>query len=143
MDQDDWSCNIVLVSYAFCSLGRKSRTHENEASILSNSLIPFIFVPKGLVPLGKPNAEEKTLDVEPFDERTLEPDPPQEESGRLGTKDRDCNVVDVGFRNMAGVPLSIYYAGNLKEIPTAGFSCHEKYRFHMGLNPAPQGEFGK
>jgi len=94
----------------------------------------------GMVPLGKPSASDakKTFDVEPFSPRSLEANPPLEETGRVGTKSRPCNVIDIGFRNMAGVPLAVYYAGNLKEIPGAGFSCHEMYHFHMGLNPAPQ-----
>jgi len=94
----------------------------------------------GMVPLGKPSSvpDEKRIDPEPFSPRSLEAKPPPEETGRIGTKARPCNIIDVGFRNQAGFPLSVYYAGNLVQVPNAGFSCSEEYHFHMGLNPAPQ-----
>ena len=94
-----------------------------------------------MVPLGKPSSvpDEKRIDPEPFSPRSLEAKPPPEETGRIGTKARPCNIIDVGFRNQAGFPLSVYYAGNLVQVPNAGFSCSEEYHFHMGLNPAPQG----
>ena len=96
-----------------------------------------------MIPLGGKHAkpEGKSIDPEPLSPRALEQKPPPEETGRVGTRNRPCNIIDVGFRNMAGFPLSVYYAGNLVDVPDVGFSCAEKYHFHMGMNLAPQGTY--
>ena len=60
------------------------------------------------------------------------------ESGRLGTSDRPCNTIDIGFRNQVGCPLSVYYASTLTEVPDKGFSCDENYKFHMGTQSSSQ-----
>lgn len=39
---------------------------------------------------------------------------------------RPCNTVDIGFRNMAGCPVSGYY------VQTNGDSCTEQFKFHLG-----------
>ena len=95
----------------------------------------------GMIPLGRHWAKPAPtrIDPEPQNSRALEENPPQTEAGRIPTRGRPCNIVDVGFRNEAGFPLSVYYAGTLKEIPESGFTCHEEYHFHMGLKAAPQG----
>jgi hypothetical protein len=51
---------------------------------------------------------------------------------------RPCNTIDVGFRNQVGCPIHVYWANRLSEVPDEGFSCGEKFRFHLGTKPAPQ-----
>jgi hypothetical protein len=100
----------------------------------------------GMIPIGKPSDTNKycdlsekppPLDVEPY---TPGLELKQIEFGRLDTKDRPCNTIDVGFRNQVGCPLSVYYANTLHmtEVPDEGFSCDEKYIFHMGTQPSSQ-----
>jgi hypothetical protein len=95
---------------------------------------------QGMIPLGKgaSGSDEKQIDSEPF---SPDSKPQEQEVGRLGPQSRPCNVIDMGFRNEAGFPLSVYYANNLLEVPDVGFNCAEKYHFHMGLKAAPQGAF--
>lgn len=90
----------------------------------------------GMIPLGsKHKNPDGKIDPEPY-ERRLEPQ--KQEAGRLPTHDRPCNVIDVGFRNEAGFPLSVYWASHLDEVPLHGFSCAERYQFHMGVKAATQ-----
>ena len=37
-----------------------------------------------------------------------------------------------------GCPLHVYWANNLKDVPAEGFSCGEKFKFHLGTKPATQ-----
>ena len=97
---------------------------------------------QGMIPLGKAarNSNTKQIDPEPFSPGSVNaPKPQEQEVGRQGTRDRPCNIIDMGFRNEAGVPLSVYYANNMMEVPDVGFNCAEEYHFHMGLKAAPQG----
>jgi hypothetical protein len=58
---------------------------------------------------------------------------------------RPCNIQDIGFRNLVGCPLNVYYSGrhNMTGIPRkdgeeCSFtpkSCHEQFKFHLGKNP--------
>lgn len=59
---------------------------------------------------------------------------------------RPCNTQDIGFRNLVGCPLNVYYSGmyNMTGLPHAtpdancSFtpkSCHEQFKFHLGKNP--------
>jgi hypothetical protein len=96
-----------------------------------------------MIPLGKKNAnaDDTNPDPEPFSPEsvgTVDQKPLLQEVGRGETGDRHCNVIDIGFRNEAGFPLSVYFAANLDDVPEAGFSCAESYKFHMGLKAAPQ-----
>ena len=90
-------------------------------------------------------AESRTgtdlIDPEPVDRELLEEldKPPPQESGRGPTSERHCNIVDIGFRNDAGFPLSVYWADQLVDVPLTGFSCAERYSFHMGIKAATQG----
>lgn len=101
----------------------------------------------GMVPLGRtvPKENENRIDPEPFDPKTVgteeEPKPQAQEAGRgppKKTEDRPCNVIDIGFRNEAGFPLSVYWANHLEDVPLHGFNCAEKYKFHMGMKSATQ-----
>jgi len=97
-----------------------------------------------MIPLGNaaPESNAKQIDPEPFSPASVDtPKPQEQEVGRLGSQDRPCNIIDMGFRNEAGVPLSVYYASNIMEVPDVGFNCAENYHFHMGLKAAPQGAF--
>lgn len=100
----------------------------------------------GMIPIGEPSdnnycdstttgTAKKPLDVEPY---TPGLELKQIESGRLDTRDRPCNTIDIGFRNQVGCPLSVYYASTLTEVPDKGFSCDEKYKFHMGTQDSSQ-----
>jgi len=94
----------------------------------------------GLIPIGNPNqvhCDANLPDVEPVNPKTAERKP---EFGRTPTPEvsRPCNTVDISFRNQAGCPLHVYWANRLDEIPTEGFSCGEKFKFHLGTKPAPQ-----
>jgi len=92
-----------------------------------------------MIPLGgkASTAPTKTIDPEPFDRKLLEESQLQE-VGRGPTKKRHCNVIDIGFRNEAGFPLSVYWARQLEDVPTTGFTCAERYKFHMGNKAATQ-----
>jgi len=97
----------------------------------------------GMIPLGgkMPSEDKGHTDSEPFSSAAVgtEAKPPQvQEVGRLGTQNRPCNIIDVGFRNEAGFPMSVYWANNLVDVPDKGFSCAENYQFHMGVKDAPQ-----
>jgi hypothetical protein len=58
---------------------------------------------------------------------------------------RPCNIQDIGFRNLVGCPLNVYYSGRYnmtgnprKEGEECSFtpkSCHEQFKFHLGKNP--------
>jgi len=99
-------------------------------------------LPDGLAGLNLAGKKgTKLIDAEPVDRELLEQPKPkqrQQEVGREDAKKRNCNTVDVGFRNEAGFPLSVYWASNLEEIPVHGFSCAESYKFHMGVKAATQ-----
>lgn len=93
----------------------------------------------GLIPIGNPNKLACDLskpDVEPVDPETAVR--VQSYARNPTPERRPCNVVDVGFRNQAGCPLHIYWASGMSEAPENGFSCGEKFRFHLGTKPAPQ-----
>jgi len=76
-------------------------------------------------------------DLEPFSPDTVAAGQP--EYGRPEpSSERPCNIIDVGFRNEAGCPLSVYWASGLSDVPESGFACAETYQFHMGTHPAPQ-----
>ena len=94
----------------------------------------------GLIPIGNPNQYEcdaNLPDVEPVNPSTAERKP---EFGRTPhpKASRPCNTVDISFRNQVGCPLHVYWANRLDEVPTEGFSCGEKFKFHLGTKPAPQ-----
>ena len=100
----------------------------------------------GMIPLGRKASPDKKahIDPEPFPPPKLDPVHPRKvepeiEAGRLSPLlDRKCNIIDIGFRNEAGFPLSVFWAGTTVDVPDNGFTCGEKYKFHMGLNAAPQ-----
>ena len=95
-----------------------------------------------MIPIGNPrdfSCSANLIDAEPFSPETVAQPPQQQEVGRGGTRTRPCNTIDVGFRNQVGCPLSVYWANNLVDVPEQGFSCDEKYKFHMGTKAAPQG----
>ncbi|CAB9505734.1 expressed unknown protein [Seminavis robusta] len=58
---------------------------------------------------------------------------------------RPCNTQDIGFRNLVGCPLNVYYSStfNMTGQPRAAGeacsftpkSCHEQFKFHLGTNP--------
>ena len=103
--------------------------------------------------IGVTNKYGHELDCNPMD---ADPEPVVEVNG-AATRDpnyareeprpmRPCNVLDVGFRNeVPGCPLNVYYTGNyaLKGIakPRGNAteniytpkSCHEIFKFHLGL----------
>jgi hypothetical protein len=93
----------------------------------------------GLIPIGNPNQYhcDATLpDVEPVNPETAAR---KQEFSRTPTHPiRPCNTIDLGFRNQVGCPLHVYWANRLHEIPEQGFSCGEKFRFHLGNKPASQ-----
>lgn len=93
----------------------------------------------GLIPIGNPHQYEcdATLpDVEPVNPKTAER---KDEFGRTPTpQSRPCNTVDISFRNQVGCPLHVYWANRLDDVPQEGFSCGEKFKFHLGTKPAPQ-----
>jgi len=99
----------------------------------------------GMIPLGRKNgapADENSIDPEPFSPDRVgtvdHPNPVVQEAGRKGTQLRPCNTVDIGFRNYAAFPLSVFWASHLDLVPEVGFTCAEKYKFHMGTMDAPQ-----
>jgi hypothetical protein len=96
----------------------------------------------GLIPIGNPrdyDCDASSLDVEPFD-----PDTGAQVVAFQRQKThpvRPCNTIDVGFRNQVGCPVHMYWANQLSDVPGQGFSCGEKFRFHLGIKPAPQDFF--
>lgn len=93
----------------------------------------------GLVPIGNPHdypCDASLPDVEPYNPDTGAR--PVEFQRRKTHPVRPCNTIDVGFRNQVGCPLHVYWANQLSDVPDAGFSCGEKFRFHLGTKPAPQ-----
>lgn len=95
----------------------------------------------GMIPLGNPHdfsCGADNIDVEPYSGETEDDSKPQKEPGRGEDLRRSCNTIDIGFRNELECPLSVYWAKNLVDVPDQGFSCDEKYKFHMGTNYAPQ-----
>ncbi|KAL3940675.1 MAG: hypothetical protein SGBAC_004840 [Bacillariaceae sp.] len=94
----------------------------------------------GLIPICNPNSYEcdaNLPDVEPANPETAER---KAEFGRTPTPKaaRPCNTVDISFRNQVGCPLHVYWANRMSEIPSEGFSCGEKFKFHLGTKAAPQ-----
>jgi hypothetical protein len=93
----------------------------------------------GLIPIGNPHqydCDANLPDVEPVNPKTAER---ELECGRTPTPEaRPCNTVDISFRNQVGCPLHVYWANRLDEVPQEGFSCGEKFKFHLGTKPAPQ-----
>eukprot|EP00980_Cylindrotheca_fusiformis_P028287 scaffold22589_cov138-Cylindrotheca_fusiformis.AAC.50 len=93
----------------------------------------------GLIPIGNPNqydCDASLPDVEPVNPTTAER---KIEFGRTPTPEsRPCNTVDISFRNQVGCPLHVYWANRLDDVPQDGFSCGEKFKFHLGTKPAPQ-----
>ena len=93
----------------------------------------------GLVPIGNPNqydCDASLPDVEPVNPETAER---KAEWARTPThKVRRCNTIDVGFRNQVGCPLSVYWANRLTDVPEEGFTCGERFKFHLGTKPATQ-----
>ena len=95
----------------------------------------------GLVPIGNPNSvacDPSIPDVEPVNPLTAQR---KAEFARTPTpKVRRCNTMDVGFRNQAGCPLHVYWAGSVtpEDVPASGFTCGEKFKFHLGTKPATQ-----
>jgi len=88
-------------------------------------------------------------DPEPFVE-TVAGEPlvsPETERKIPKFQPRNCNALDVGFRNEVGCPLNVYYTGmyqqNSNPIPedaeqaVTPSSCHEKFKFHLGNDPLP------
>jgi len=96
----------------------------------------------GIIPIGNPNQVGCDLsqpDVEPVDPETAVT---VSDFARKPTPDkRPCNTIDVGFRNQAGCPLHVYWAAGMDDVPDNGFSCGEKFRFHLGTKPATQDFF--
>lgn len=93
----------------------------------------------GLIPIGNPSKLSCDLskpDVEPVDPETAVV--VQDFARKPTPATRPCNVVDVSFRNQAGCPLHVYWASGMSDVPDSGFSCGEKFRFHLGTKPAPQ-----
>ncbi|KAL3914709.1 MAG: hypothetical protein SGILL_005992, partial [Bacillariaceae sp.] len=95
-----------------------------------------------LVPIGNPYdypCDASLPDIEPFDPDTGATSAPFQRS--VAPEVRPCNTIDVGFRNQVGCPIHVYWANQLEDIPEEGFSCGEKFRFHLGTKPAPQDFF--
>jgi hypothetical protein len=93
----------------------------------------------GLIPIGNPSnlgCDLSKPDVEPVDPETAVRI--QDYSRKPTPAKRPCNVVDVGFRNQAGCPLHVYWASGMGDVPSSGFNCGEKFRFHLGTKPATQ-----
>jgi hypothetical protein len=103
----------------------------------------------GLIPLGNPNdvCDATLPDVEPIrpHANTAERAPGFRRTSTHSN--RKCNTLDIGFRNQVGCPLHVYWANNLgggvdgsdvPQIPTQGFTCSEKFKFHLGTKPATQ-----
>jgi hypothetical protein len=96
----------------------------------------------GLVPIGNPHdypCDASLPDVEPFDPVTGVTAAPFQRTKTPPV--RPCNTIDVGFRNQVGCPIHVYWANQLSDIPEQGFSCGEKFKFHLGTKPAPQDFF--
>ena len=95
----------------------------------------------GLIPIGNPNTvqcDTSIPDVEPVNPQTAQRQP---EFARTPLPPvRRCNTMDIGFRNQAGCPLHVYWAGNVapEDVPASGFTCGEKFKFHLGTKPATQ-----
>jgi hypothetical protein len=93
----------------------------------------------GLVPIGNPQqymCDASLMDVEPVNPDTAER---KIEYKRTRTHEhRRCNTIDIGFRNQVGCPLHVYWANQLADVPTEGFNCGEKFKFHLGTKPATQ-----
>ena len=94
-------------------------------------------------------------DIEPVvvkPEGVMERDP--DYARLLAPELRLCNVLDVGFRNKVGCPVNGYYTGHYllkglarprgnvtewkQELARTPKSCHERFEFHLGLNPHPK-----
>jgi hypothetical protein len=96
----------------------------------------------GLVPIGNPHdypCDASLPDVEPFDPVTGVTAAPFQRTKTPPV--RPCNTIDIGFRNQVGCPIHVYWANQLSDIPEQGFSCGEKFKFHLGTKPAPQDFF--
>jgi hypothetical protein len=92
-----------------------------------------------LVSVGNPHDYPRDVslpDVPPFDPETGAIEQPFQRPSTHA--ERPCNTIDVGFRNQLGCPLHVYWANHLSDVPDEGFSCGEKFRFHLGNKPAPQ-----
>ena len=86
----------------------------------------------GLIPVGA-NAARRLVcpdsDTEPIvtlDDGTEDTDPEFQRTPEREYK--DCNTIEIGFRNVAGCPLHGYYLR-----PN---SCDESFKFHLGVEPA-------
>jgi hypothetical protein len=93
----------------------------------------------GLVAIGNPNqlsCDARQPDVEPVDPETAVRE--QVFSRTPTHRKRPCNTIDIGFRNQVGCPLHVYWANRLGDVPSEGFTCDEKYKFHLGTKPATQ-----
>jgi hypothetical protein len=93
----------------------------------------------GLIPLGNPNqlaCDANSPDVEPVHPETAVIQ--QDFARKAFPPRRPCNTIDLGFRNQVGCPLHVYWANSLDDVPTEGFTCGERFRFHMGTKPATQ-----
>jgi hypothetical protein len=95
---------------------------------------------EGLISIGNldqlPCAGGNKPDVEPVNPETGER--AEQYSRTLSQGNRRYNPIDVGFRNQAGCPLDVYWANQLIDVPTDGFSCGEKFKFHLGTKAATQ-----
>jgi hypothetical protein len=86
----------------------------------------------GLVPVGGggrrslvcPDADDEPVVLAPDGSKQTDPSFQRTQ----GPADRDCNTVEVGFRNAAGCPLHGYYL--------RPDECTEGFKFHLGVNPA-------
>ena len=95
----------------------------------------------GLIPLGNPqglSCDASLPDVEPVNPETGEILPKVKRTPTH--KFRRCNTMSIGFRNQVGCPLHVYWASFLdsSDLPSEGFSCGEKFKFHLGTNHASQ-----
>ena len=88
----------------------------------------------GLTPVGKAgqieNADCDLADPEPIVEETAEIEPAFDRTPRINM--RDCNQLDVGFRNNVGCPLHGYW------VNPNDSTCEEKFKLHLGTNPMSQ-----
>jgi hypothetical protein len=117
----------------------------------------------GLVPVTNKyghelNCDPNDPDLEPKVEVNGVPDIDPNYARELPRVDRPCNTLDIGFRNEVGCPLNAYYTGmyqmkgtakprgdNLPfktggnnatdeaDGPHTPKSCHEVFKFHLGL----------
>lgn len=107
--------------------------HARTLDTKSNTLGPVVLQYRaGLIPVGEKfqDLECPSDDPEPLKPQTTERAP---QFARTNPKiDRPCNTIDVGFRNMANCPLNGYFVTSNNQT-----SCQEKFKFHLGKNPAP------